>query len=104
METNINDFIDFKGLFESFFKEFEQDLKSGLFEVDHFRQILDFKNNQYSTFEIGSNECEFNEFDVVFVFSICTNQATESNPQGDWSIVTIVFDLQLEEFTSFDIE
>ncbi len=104
MKTNINKFIDFKGLFESLFEEFEEELKQDAFEVDHFREILNFKNIGYSQYEINNGECQIDETDIVFVFESLTGLPNESNPGGDWNIVTIVFNRILDEFTSFEIE
>jgi len=101
MDTHVNDFIDFKGLFEALYLEHEGDLGLFKFEADHYRQIINFKNSpEYEKCEIEKMDCELKQ-EIVFVFGLDANNANESNNQSDFSLFIIQFNQVLDEFTSF---
>jgi len=44
MNTNTNNYIDFKSLFQDLYKEKESELEEEKYVADHFKQILEFYN------------------------------------------------------------
>jgi hypothetical protein len=103
MNTNTNNYIDFKSLFQDLYKEKESELEEEKYVADHFKQILEFYN-EYDKVELLKEECEFNKASIVFVFYHETSPANESNPDSDGILTTIIFDRVLEEFVSFECE
>ena len=103
MNISINNFIDFTSLFEVIFKEQHSDLEEEKYVADHYRYILDFRDD-FSNFKLLKEECEVLPASIIFVFYKETFSANESNPDSDGTHVTIVYDKILDEFVSCDFE
>ncbi|MCK9417284.1 hypothetical protein M0Q97_11610 [Candidatus Dojkabacteria bacterium] len=101
MNISINNFIDFKGIFDALIEEQKEDLEQYKYESDNYHKILDFINSGYSECEILSEDCELKDNRIVFAFIFNYNNANESNNQSDTELYIIEFDCLLNEFDAF---
>jgi len=47
MDISINDFIDFKGIFDALIEEQKEDLEQYKYESDNYQKILNFIDGDY---------------------------------------------------------
>ena len=59
MDLEINNYIDFRKLFIDLYKEQEDILEEHKYEADHYKEIIDFKEQAFNEFELLEDESEF---------------------------------------------
>lgn len=102
---DINEFINFSGLFMKLYEEHRDELITHRIEATHFSEILQFVDEGgYSAFDIMQDECELTDKRICFVFGLDDNDANESNTQNSWSSYYIEYDRILKEFIRCDYE
>ncbi len=106
MSIELNKYVDFKKLFGDLVSEKFEEMRVHQYEADHYKKILafEFQEENREKFELLKEDCDFDRSDIVFVFYQETSKATESNPNTDGVIVTIIYNRILDEFTSFESE
>jgi len=101
----MNKHIDFTAIFTDLYEEHKLDLIQHRYEADHFNRIIEFVDDgALSAFDIETEECEFSDKSIMFVFGFTDNDANESSTQSSFSNYVIVFDRILHEFTSCEYE
>ena len=100
----INNHIDFNGIFKVLFDEHKDSLEEERYQATHFNSILNFVDDGINEFEILAEECELNDKEIIFVYVHDFNDANESDTQGTSASYDIVYDRVLSEFTSCEFE
>jgi hypothetical protein len=101
MDISVNDFINFKGIFDALIEDQKEDLEQYKYEYDNYQKIINFIDGDYSKCEVLTEDCELKEKRIVFAFLFNHNNANESNNQSDTELYVIEFDCILNEFDSF---
>jgi len=104
MDLEINDYIDFRKLFIDLYKEQEDILEEHKYEADHYKEIIDFKEQAFNEFELLEDESEFSDKEIVFDFGMCLGGANESDNRNASANFVIVYDRILDDFTSCEYE
>ena len=104
MDIILNDYIDFKGMFDALVKENNDDMIQHKYESETFGKILRFLDEDYNNSTIISGESRCDEGRLVFCFEKVTQTANESNPTNETELFVIEFDNYLSEFDSFYYE
>jgi hypothetical protein len=100
---NINQFIDFEGIFEALFQESKEVLLESAYEASHYGNVLSFYD-QKNEYRILLEECSLSNKEVEFVYLKSHNDANESNPRSTESSWYIRYNFVLDEFTDCDYE
>jgi hypothetical protein len=101
----LNEFIDFSGIFMKLYKEHEEDLRKHRFEAEHFDRLITFvEEGGFNVFDIQIEECELNNANIRFVFGFDFNDANESSNYSASANYYIEYDRFLKELTTCNYE
>ncbi|MFW8602553.1 hypothetical protein ACOHYD_13880 [Desulfobacterota bacterium M19] len=104
-DVNINDFVDFSGLFKALCSKNEEMMQEVIEDVgdETYENILRLKDSEMVDY-IDITECEIDDSRIVFVLSLSDNNANESDTQESGTVCNIVYDRALENFDNFSLE
>lgn len=101
----LNEFIDFSGIFMKLYKEHEEDLRKHRFEAEHFGRLITFvEEGGFNVFDIQIEECELNSYHISFVFGFDFNDANESSNYSASANYYIIYDRVRQDFIACDYE
>lgn len=106
MSIELNKYVDFQKLFGDLIQQKFEEMRVHQYEADHYRKILafEFEEENRTKFELLKEDCDFDRSDIIFVFYQETSKANESNPDTDGTVITIIYNRILDEFTSFEVD
>ena len=105
MIEDLNNHIDFMGLFKYLVETHRDELEVHKYEAEHFKMILDFANHHIDDgFEVLSEECELTDSQIIFIFGIDLEEPNESTNYVATANYDIVFDRIMDEFVSCEYE
>lgn len=103
--TEINEFIDFTGLFVKLYEEHKEDLHKHRYEAEHFGKIITFyEEGGLNSFDLMREECELSNTEIVFCFGMDLEKPNESSSYVATANYTIVYSRVLHEFTVCEYE
>jgi len=104
MELDIKYYIDFKKLFVDLYNLHESYLMQHRADNKVYMDIINFYEKNSSDFDICNDECEIDDFNIIFVFGYDFNDANESCTQSTTANYVIVFDKSIDEFSECNYE
>lgn len=101
----LNKYIDFVGIFKHLMEGALEIMTEHEHEVHYYRDIVGFYNaNGHENFSIVSDECEFTDGEINFVFELSIDDANESTNVNSFISIVIFYDRKLEEFYRIEQE
>lgn len=105
---NYKDYFDFEGCFKQLISDHMEFLETYKNEDEMFnddnigfnRELYDFVTNDYYGAELDESEINVRDMYIFFEFNMTTNQ-NESDPIGDMSCYTVVYNTLNDEICDF---
>ena len=94
----INNYIDFSKLFFDLYKECEDAIVDDHIENMSLGLLMQFMAVHKDEFEIMTEECQFSDKDIIFVFGYDFGDANEGCNQSTTADYVFVYDRLLEQF------
>ena len=104
MDISINYYINFQKLFIDLYEKSEFFLKEEKEQVKHYNDIINFKEEFNSAFEINLEESIYCGDEIVFVFSCNFDESNESCNYISTADYIITYDIKLDEFIGCEYE